>query len=470
MIIPASQSLAPEEHRLQAVLALFRGEKASDVSTRFGLCRSDLYKLRTRALVAIREALKDHPRGPKQAHNCLAAEREQKVVSICQRHPTHSSSQVREKLGSDAPSARTIQRVRKRNGIARVPKRAPPSAPARRVPKQAMKRAHYILTLRPHLGPERVVWDVQNGEQRTISTSTVKRLKRKIHDTLHPAPPKPPPPAWRFYERQHPHSLWHADFMDKITLTDTQEQAHQLTLQDDYSRGYVFCDLLLDHDQRTVIRALMAAMRQWQVIPSAMLSDNGSPFKGTLLQAFCRKLGIRLIRSAVRHPQTNGKLERAFQDDMWDFYRQYDEWLLDHLRHDMPSYVHYRNNIRGHRALGGKPSITRLQEHTDKAPAHLLAQLESYAVYELGRQTVNRDGAIRVLGRSAQLDESACGQEVTLYETLQGLEAKTQEGRWYLFPDYQRFRQLGFTAPWDMPASFSFERQQGYYCPLIAVA
>jgi hypothetical protein len=154
---------------------------------------------------------------------------------------------------------------------------------------------------------------------------------------------------------------------------------------------------------------------------------------------------------------------------MRDFYRQYDEWLLDHLRHDMRSYVQYRNSIRGHKALSGKPSITRLREHIEKAPAHILDQLESYAVYELGRQTVNMDGSIRVLGRSAQLDESACGQNVTMYETLQGLEVKTQEGRWYLFPDYQRFRQLSFTAPWNMPASFSFARQQGYR-PLIAVA
>jgi transposase InsO family protein len=470
MMTSSSQGLSPAEHRLQVVLALLRGEKASDVSANFGIGRSDLYKFRTRALAAMREALKDHPRGPKQAHNRLAAEREQKVVSICQRHPTHSSYQVREKLGSEAPSARTIQRVRKRHSMARVPKRAPPSAPAQRIPEQAMKRAHYILTLRPHLGPERVVWDVQNGEQLAISTSTVKRLKRKIHDTLHPAPPKPPPPVWRFYERQHPHRLWHADFMDKITLTDTKEQAHQLTLQDDYSRGYVFCDLALDHDQRTVIRALMAAMRQWQVIPQALLSDNGSPFKGTLIQTFCKKLGIRLIRSAVRHPQTNGKLERAFQDDMRDFYRQYDAWLLDHLRHDMPSYVHYRNYIRGHKALGGKSSITRLQGHTEKAPPSILDQLESYAVYKLGRQTVNIDGSIRVLGRGAQLDENASGQEVTMYETLQGLEVKTQEGRWYLFPDYRRFRQLKCTAPWNMPASFAFERQQGYYRLLNAVA
>jgi transposase InsO family protein len=469
MIIPASQGLAPEEHRLQAVLGLFRGEKASDVSTSFGICRSDLYKLRTRALAAMRAALKDHHRGPKRPYNRLGDDREQQIIASCQRHPTRSSSHLREKLGSDAPSARTVQRVRKRHGIARLPKRVPPSAPARRIPEQVLKRVRYLLTLRPHLGPERVVWDVQNGEQLEISTATIKRLKRKTHAALHPAPPPPSPAVWRFYERRHPHSLWHGDFMDKITRTDTQPVAHQFTLQDDYSRGYVFCDLALDHDQRTVIRALMAAMRQWQVIPRALLFDNGSPFKGMLLSTFCKKLGIRVIHTAVRHPQTNGKLEQAFQDDMRDFYRQYDAWLLDHLRHDLPAYVHYRNCIRGHRALGGKPSITRLQEHTEKAPAHLLTQLESYAVYELGRQPVNSDGAIRVLGRSAQLDESACGQGVTLYETLQGLEATTQEGHWYLFPDYQRFRQLSSTAPWDMPASFSFERQQGYR-PLIAVA
>ena len=82
------------------------------------------------------------------------------------------------------------------------------------------------------------MWDVQNGEQLQISSSTIKRLKRKMHEALHPASPPPSPPVWRFYERRHPHSLWHGDFMDKITLTDTQQVAHQLTLQDDYSRGY----------------------------------------------------------------------------------------------------------------------------------------------------------------------------------------------------------------------------------------
>ena len=76
-----------EAHRLQAVMALFKGEKTSQVSTTFGICRSDLSKFRKRAWVAMRGALKDHPRGPKRAHNRLDANQEQKVMALCQRHP-----------------------------------------------------------------------------------------------------------------------------------------------------------------------------------------------------------------------------------------------------------------------------------------------------------------------------------------------------------------------------------------------
>ncbi len=84
---PSIPGLSPEEHRLQAVMALFRGEKASDVSTTFGICRSDLYKFRTRALAAMREALEDHHRGPKRPYNRLSDEREQQVIALYQRHP-----------------------------------------------------------------------------------------------------------------------------------------------------------------------------------------------------------------------------------------------------------------------------------------------------------------------------------------------------------------------------------------------
>jgi len=90
--------------------------------------------------------------------------------------------------------------------------------------------------------------------------------------------------------------------------------------------------VFLHPDIRTTIRALIAAMRQWRVIPKAVVFDNGTPCKGKLLAAFCTNLTMRLLHTAVAHLQTKGKLERAFRDDMRDFYRQYDTWLLDPLR------------------------------------------------------------------------------------------------------------------------------------------
>jgi hypothetical protein len=56
-------------------------------------------------------------------------------------------------------------------------------------------------------------------------------------------PPPPPAPTWRFYARHHPHSLWHGDCLEKVFDQATGRQLYQVTLLDDYSRGYVFCDL-----------------------------------------------------------------------------------------------------------------------------------------------------------------------------------------------------------------------------------
>src|SRR5208282_4581731 len=158
---------------------------------------------------------------------------------------------------------------------------------------------------KPYLGPDRLAWDLLNSKGIRVSPSTFRRRKKKWDGLVKLF--APPAPA---------------------------------------SRCYVFCDLFLNPDIRTTIRALIAAMRQWQVIPKAIIFDNGSAFKGNLLSAFCERAGIRLIHTAVYHPQTNGKLERAFRDDMRDYYKQHTPWLFEPLRRELPAYVHYRNYVR----------------------------------------------------------------------------------------------------------------------------
>ena len=68
------------------------------------------------------------------------------------------------------------------------------------------------------------------------------------------------------------------------------------------------------------------------------------------------------------------------------------------LKKDLPDYVYYRNYQRGHWALKGKPSISRLKEQNWLALPSVLNRLEDYAEYELGQKCVDEDGYVRILG------------------------------------------------------------------------
>jgi transposase InsO family protein len=463
-------SATPKQtQRVQAVLALLRGESVQQVVERSRICRSDLYKFRRRAQTAMEQVLSEQPRGPKCPHNRLKERTEHLLVTLCQRYPTYSARQIAGKCGGEAPSFRTIQRLRRRHHLGRFPKRAPSSRPARRLTLWEKRRVWKRLQEKPRLGAQRLAWDLQNGDGISVSPSTLKRFKEKKR--LAALPPKPPKPVWRFYERRHPHSLWHGDFLEKITLTDCDQTAYHFALLDDYSRGYVFCDLFMAPDMRTTIQGLIAAMRQWRVIPKAVVFDNGAPFKGKLLSVFCANVGVRLIHTSVYHPQTNGKLERAFRDDMRDFYQQYDEWLFEPLQRALPAYVHYRNTIRGHQALGGKPAMTRLEETPERpASQEVLASLERYASYEVARKVISATGSIRLFGRNAYVGMMLANTEVTFWESLEGLEARVNGVCLTILRDYRTYLQMTSYRRRELPPFFFFEAYPSTVRPRIAVA
>jgi Helix-turn-helix domain len=99
--VALSSFLPMWQHRLEAVLALLRGEPGQQVAERFRMTRSDLYKFRARALQALRYALLDQPRGPKRPHNRLAADREEAVMQSLHQHPTWSARQLHEYSGDE---------------------------------------------------------------------------------------------------------------------------------------------------------------------------------------------------------------------------------------------------------------------------------------------------------------------------------------------------------------------------------
>ena len=158
---------------------------------------------------------------------------------------------------------------------------------------------------------------------------------------------------------------------------------------------------------------------------------------------------------------------------MRDFYKQHTPRLFEPLRRNLPDYVNFRNYVRGHRALGGKPSITRLNEkHFPAASSEVLDRLKSFASYEIGRRILSASGSFRLFNRDAPVDTALARQEVIFFETLEGLEARA---------DGQSAPFFGITEPTGKRLSDSTvnmdSRQFCFFgplppagCPRIAVA
>ena len=339
--------------------------------------------------------------------------------------------------------------------LPRFKKRDEPSTTLRHFTATEKKLIRRRVEEKIQLGGLRLSWDLNNADKLKVSASTVKRIKQAV---LEERPPSPEPIVWQFYERKHPHSLWHGDFFEKVTLTDEDKTAYQLALLDDYSRTYVFCDFFREVSGHTTIRAMIAAMRQYQTTPKAAVFDNGSPFSNALLSAFCNNLGIRLIHSSIAHPQTNGKLERAFRDDRREYYDQFEGWYFNELREGLPASVRYRNEVRGHYALGGKPATTRLKEQHYFALPSVLDRLESFARYEKKPQKLGPGLSINVLSRNGYLPGMRDKDEVRIFETLDGLEAHAQDGRIFLLKNFSTYRQMyhDYSRKKELPLSFSF--------------
>lgn len=135
-------------------------------------------------------------------------------------------------------------------------------------------------------------------------------------------------------------------------------------------------------------------------------------------------------------------------------------WRLDLLREELPDYIYYHNNIRGHLALDGKPSMTRLTEQHFFALPSVLEHLETYAECEVKSRKVPAGGCFGFLGRPAYIDRRLAGEQVRAFETYFGLELRSKDGRRYLLRNERLYKhQYHYPYPRRvrLPKAFRFE-------------
>jgi transposase InsO family protein len=220
-------------------------------------------------------------------------------------------------------------------------------------------------------------------------------------------------PAPQRFEREAPNQLWQMDFKSP---KGWNQAIGPLSVLDDCSRYAVVLQGIWSTRGEAVREQLESAF-QSSGVPAEMLMDHGIPWwngqgpRGwTRLTVWLMKQGVGLLFSGVRHPQTQGKVER-FHGSLEQARRRrgipvaelHQQWL-DEFREEY-------NQVRPHEALGMKtpgsvwyPSPRRYDPNPPEWE------------YGSGREVerLGPHGQLKLEGRWWQVCEALAGEAVRL--------------------------------------------------------
>jgi transposase InsO family protein len=238
------------DQRLAFVLVVRSGVSVSEACRRFSVSRPTGHKWLARFDDEGLEGLVDRSRRPRVSPDRTSPEFEELVVAVRRRFPAWGGRKIRAFLirqGHESPAASTITRILARHGL--------------------------IATAQPR--------------QRNFVS----------------------------FEAAAPNETWQIDFKGHFGLVGGQ-RCHPLGILDDHSRFNLSLGACRNQQTATVKAQLMEAFVSYG-LPARLLADNGPPwgssnpgFRWTPLKVWLADVGVPVVHSRPRHPQTLGKEER----------------------------------------------------------------------------------------------------------------------------------------------------------------
>ena len=144
------------------------------------------------------------------------------------------------------------------------------------------------------------------------------------------------------FERKTPNSLWHIDD------SEFGEKGKIIAVVDDCSRYSIGIFHVPKVTTMVVTEFLDRLIKEFGV-PKQIISDNGSPYGGkskhSKFDIWCRRRKIEHIRTKVKRPQTNGKVERLFGTI---------DREIAFCNDDLEQFRYRYNHIRPHQSLFSK--------------------------------------------------------------------------------------------------------------------
>ena len=202
------------------------------------------------------------------------------------------------------------QRYRQASSLTEVSERS--RRPHRSPRRTAAGTEQRVVALRQQTGwgAKKLRVLLHEEEELPLAVRTIHRILER-HDLVSEDAHGPAPGR---FERSEPNELWQMDSKGKYPLSDGE--CHALSILDDHSRYAVGLYALPELSGAKAYPCLVETFRCYGV-PQAMLMDRGSlwwsAWNGwglTRLSVRLIEQGIRLLYGRVRHPQTQGKVER----------------------------------------------------------------------------------------------------------------------------------------------------------------
>ena len=213
------------------------------------------------------------------------------------------------------------------------------------------------------------------------------------------------------FEKAQCNVMWQTDFKGEFRMADNN-YCYPLTILDDHSRFSLKIAPRMS-TANVVIPVFLEVFREYGM-PDSILSDNGAQFAGfkkgyTQFERWLMDLDILPIHGRIKHPQTQGKIER--------FHRTIKQELLNHTtianiedaQNKFDIWRDKYNNVRPHEALGMK----RPSEVYEPSQREYKEKIEKY---EYGGEyhviKVNSWGYVRFDKWQIYLSETMIGQYI----------------------------------------------------------
>jgi len=183
-----------------------------------------------------------------------------------------------------------------------------------------------------------------------LTRSTIHRVLSR-HGLVRPEDGHSPAP--HRFQRSRPNELWQMDFKGPIQRGDV---IGPLSVIDDHSRYLIALRAVTRGTGEFVREHLQSAFDECGV-PEGMLMDHGTPWRSatgrhgfTQLSVWLMKQGIALHWGRIRHPQTQGKVERFHRELQLAIDRRHPTGA--NLQAWLDEFRREHNQVRPHESLG----------------------------------------------------------------------------------------------------------------------